>query len=166
MRQLTFSLLISLFLAGALTAQAQEDQKPKKNLAPLEIIVDGEKPKNEVEKMIIKAHERGEIIVGCRMPCGANVDGQAAGFMNGEAISLPKPAYPPIARAAHAQGSVLVQVLIDHDGKVIAAAAISGHPLLQSVSVQAARNSVFAPTKYEGKPVMVAGVLIYNFVAQ
>jgi NADH dehydrogenase FAD-containing subunit len=166
MRQLTFALLIALFLAAALTAQAQENQKPEKKLAPLEIIADGEKPKNEVEKMIVKAHERGDIIVGCRMPCDATVDGQQPGFMNGDAISLPKPAYPPIARAAYAQGSVLVQVLIDYDGKVIAAAAISGHPLLQSVSVQAARNSVFAPTKFEGKPAMVAGVLIYNFVAQ
>ena len=166
MRQLTFALLISLFLGAALTAQAQEDQKPKKNLAPLEIAADTEKPKNAVEKMIAKAQERGDIVVGCRTPCNLNAEGQEQGFLNGEAISLPKPEYPPIARAAHAQGTVLVQVLIDYDGKVIAAAVVSGHPLLQAVSVQAARNSVFEPTKLDGKPVMVAGILLYNFVSQ
>jgi len=166
MRQLTFTLLISLFLGAALTAQAQEDQKPKKNLAPLETIANDEKPKNAVEKMIAKAQERGDIVVGCRTPCNLNAEGEEQGFLNGEAISLPKPDYPPIARAAHAQGTVLVQVLIDYDGKVIAAAIVSGHPLLQAVSVQAARNSVFAPTTFEGKPAIVAGVLVYHFVAQ
>ena len=37
----------------------------------------------------------------------------SGGVLNGKAISLPKPAYPPIARAAHASGTVVVQVLID-----------------------------------------------------
>lgn len=153
-------------LGAALTAQAQEEQKSKKNLAPLEIIVNDEKPKNAVEKMIAKAQERGDMVVGCRMPCNLNAEGEEQSFMSGEAISLPRPAYPPIARAAHAQGTVLVQVLIDYDGKVIAAAVVSGHPLLQSVSLQAARDSVFGPTKLDGKPVMVAGILHYNFVTQ
>src|SRR5678816_4030072 len=35
----------------------------------------------------------------------------SGGVLNGKAISLPKPAYPPIARAAHASGTVVVQVL-------------------------------------------------------
>src|ERR1041384_3330571 len=34
----------------------------------------------------------------------------SGGVLNGKAISLPKPAYPPIARAAHAAGTVVVQV--------------------------------------------------------
>ena len=58
-----------------------------------------------------------------------------------------------------------MQVLINIEGEVIAASAVSGHPLLQATSVKAARGSLFAPTKLDGKPVMVVGVLKYNFVA-
>jgi len=90
----------------------------------------------------------------------------SGGVLNGKAISLPKPAYPPIARAAHAAGTVVVQVTIDENGSVIAAHAVSGHPLLQAAAVGAARQARFSPTKLSGQPVKVTGVIQYNFVAQ
>jgi protein TonB len=86
--------------------------------------------------------------------------------LNGKAIALPKPVYPPIARRAHASGTVVVQVTIDEMGNVFEAHAISGHPLLQSVSVAAALGARFTPTKLMGQPVKVRGVITYNFVAQ
>jgi periplasmic protein TonB len=90
----------------------------------------------------------------------------SGGVLNGKAISLPKPAYPPIARAAHAAGTVVVQVLIDENGSVVSAKALSGHPLLQAAAVGAARQARFSPTKLSGQPVKVTGVIQYNFVAQ
>lgn len=90
----------------------------------------------------------------------------SGGVLNGKAISLPKPQYPPIARAAHAAGTVVVQVLIDENGNVVSAKAVSGHPLLQAVAVAAARQARFSPTKLSGQPVKVTGVIQYNFVAQ
>ena len=90
----------------------------------------------------------------------------SGGVLNGKAISLPKPAYPPIARAAHAAGTVVVQVLIDENGNVVSARAVSGHPLLQAVAVGAAKQARFSPTKLSGQPVKVTGVIQYNFVAQ
>jgi protein TonB len=90
----------------------------------------------------------------------------SGGVLNGKAISLPKPQYPAIARQAHASGTVVVQVTIDENGGVISAHAISGHPLLQAVAVQAARGARFSPTKLSGQPVKVTGVITYNFVAQ
>ena len=90
----------------------------------------------------------------------------SGGVLNGRAISLPKPTYPPIARQAHASGTVVVQVTIDENGNVISAHAVSGHPLLQAVAVQAARGARFSPTKLSGQPVKVTGVITYNFVAQ
>ncbi len=90
----------------------------------------------------------------------------SGGVLNGKAISLPKPAYPPIARAAHASGTVVVQVLIDENGSVVSAHAVSGHPLLQGAAVGAARQARFSPTKLSGQPVKVTGVIQYNFVAQ
>ena len=90
----------------------------------------------------------------------------SGGVLNGKAISLPKPQYPAIARQAHASGTVVVQVTIDENGGVISAHAVSGHPLLQAVAVQAARGARFSPTKLSGQPVKVTGVITYNFVAQ
>lgn len=90
----------------------------------------------------------------------------SGGVLNGKALSLPKPPYPPIAKAAHAAGVVTVQVTIDESGKVISAKAVSGHPLLQQAAVQAAYGARFTPTQLSGQPVKVTGVITYNFVAQ
>jgi len=93
---------------------------------------------------------------------GAKIEG---GVLNGKAIALPPPEYPPIALAAHAFGTVTVQVLIDEQGNVVSAHAVSGHPLLQAAAVRAAREARFTPTRLEGEPVKVTGVIQYNFVA-
>lgn len=92
---------------------------------------------------------------------------QSGGFLhvlNGRAVKLVKPSYPVIARNGHASGTVSVKVMIDEEGKVIAANAISGHPLLWAVCVEAAKNSLFSPTLLADKPVKVTGVIQYNFV--
>jgi TonB family protein len=53
------------------------------------------------------------------------------------------PAYPAIAKAAHAFGEVKIEVTVDETGRVIAAHAVSGHPLLQAAAVSAARQASF-----------------------
>ena len=87
----------------------------------------------------------------------------SGGVLNGKALSLPKPEYPVDARNAHASGAVVVQVTVDEQGNVIAAHAVSGHPLLQQVSVNAALLAKFSPTSLMGEPVKVTGVITYNF---
>lgn len=87
----------------------------------------------------------------------------SGGVLNGKATFLPKPEYPAAARAVGAGGSVNVQVLIDETGRVISAAAVSGHPLLKGSAVEAARRARFAPTKLSGEPVKVRGIIIYTF---
>src|ERR1041384_7202612 len=62
----------------------------------------------------------------------------SGGVLNGKAVHLVTPPYPAIARSAHASGSVQVQVLIDENGNVVSAHAVSGHPLLQAAAVAAA----------------------------
>jgi TonB family protein len=101
-----------------------------------------------------------------KTPAGPAVPRQiSGGVLNGKATSLPKPSYPPAARAVGASGAVSVQVLIDENGDVISAAAVSGHPLLRAAAVEAARGAKFAPTQLNGSPVKVSGVITYNFVA-
>ena len=83
--------------------------------------------------------------------------------LNGEAISLPKPAYPQPAVVLNLQGSVKVQVTIDEKGNVISAKAADGHPFFRLVAEQAARNARFKPTLLNDEPVKVTGVIVYNF---
>ena len=84
--------------------------------------------------------------------------------LNGKALSIPKPIYPAQARAAHAYGVVAVWVSVDETGKVISATAVTGHPLLRSVAVAAARLARFAPVLLNGQPVKVTGLITYNFL--
>jgi len=88
----------------------------------------------------------------------------SGGVLNGKATSLPKPAYPPAAKAVHAGGAVSVQVVISESGSVISASAVSGHPLLRAAAEQAARGARFSPTLLSGQAVKVSGVITYNFV--
>jgi TonB family protein len=88
------------------------------------------------------------------------------GVLNGRAVSLPKPPYPPIAKAARLSGNVVVQILVDERGCVQTARVLSGHPLLHEVSVQAARRACFYPTLLSGHPVEVKGVITYNFLLE
>ncbi|MBV9923469.1 MAG: TonB family protein [Acidobacteria bacterium] len=90
----------------------------------------------------------------------------SGGVLNGKAISKPQPAYPPIAKAARAAGTVTVSIVVDEQGRVISASAVSGHPLLQQAAVAAARQARFSPTLLSGQPVKVSGVITYNFVLQ
>lgn len=53
-------------------------------------------------------------------------------------VSAPRPAYPPIAVAKRISGTVLVDVDISLDGKVIGARAITGHNLLRKDAREAA----------------------------
>ena len=80
------------------------------------------------------------------------------GVVNGKAVDLVRPSYPTAARAVRASGMVNVEVLIDEDGNVVSASAISGHPLLRASAEQAARASKFTPTLLSGVPVKVSGV--------
>jgi protein TonB len=90
----------------------------------------------------------------------------SGGVLNGKAISRPTPPYPPIARAARASGTVVVQVTVDESGKVVSAHALSGNPLLQQAAVQTAYSWRFSPTLLSGQPVKVTGQITFNFNLQ
>ncbi len=90
----------------------------------------------------------------------------SGGVLNGKAIDLQQPPYPPAARAVRASGSVIVQITVDEKGEVISARAVSGHALLRPAAERTARQTRFTPTKLAGQPVRVTGVLTFNFSAQ
>jgi TonB family protein len=153
--------LLVLSTAAQIFAQNQT-QSPKPSTPTAG---ETERPKTEIDRLLEEAKARGEIVLN---PCLQNCDDKEAvqGVENGRALEMPKPEFPDIARMAHASGTVQVRIIIDVDGTVIAAAAISGHPLLQAASVDAARRTRFSVTKFNGESVKATGVLTYNFVSQ
>ena len=120
--------------------------------------------KGEVDSALAELIKRGEIVVKAEGEKSDNAqDNKSGGVVNGRALELVTPAYPVIARSAHASGEVIVRVLIDKEGKVIAAQIVDGHPLLRATSIEAAKASRFNPTLVDGKPVNVMGQIVYNF---
>ncbi len=63
------------------------------------------------------------------------------------------PAYPADAKAQRIQGTVVVALTIDVEGKVTEAKAISGPPELHACAVDYAKSWIFKPVKVKGKPV-------------
>ena len=90
----------------------------------------------------------------------------SAGVINIKAIDLPEPDYPSDAKAAGAVGAVILKVEVDENGSVLSAQTVSGHSLLRTAAEKAARNSKFEPLKFNGKPVKISGILVFNFAAQ
>ena len=83
----------------------------------------------------------------------------AGGMLNGKAIYMPLPEN----QAGLPNGVVMVQILIDEQGSVIDAKAVSGPPALHAAAVNSARLARFMPTLLSGEPVKVSGTLAYNF---
>jgi protein TonB len=88
------------------------------------------------------------------------------GVLQGRAIKKVKPVYPAIGKNIRASGPVPVLVIISEAGQVLEATALSGHPLLRSAAVEAARQWLFTPTTLSQVPVKVQGVLTFNFVLE
>ena len=82
------------------------------------------------------------------------------GMLNSKAIYLPVPEVP----TNEATGVVLVAIIVDEQGSVVEARAVSGPSVLHAAAVNAARLARFTPTLLMGEPVKVSGTLSYNFI--
>jgi TonB family protein len=80
-----------------------------------------------------------------------------------KARSLPVPDYPPLARAARVQGTVLVEALIAQTGAVLCARAVSGHPLFKPAAVKSALKWQFDPFETSNANERVRGILAITF---
>ena len=106
------------------------------------------------------------------------------GVVNGKATSLPFPEYNEEARRLNLSGTVIVDVTIDENGVVIAAKAAedvrtvaqpgldaekalvpAAHPVLREAAEKAALLAKFPLTMLSGKPIRVAGTILYKITA-
>jgi TonB family protein len=86
-----------------------------------------------------------------RTPFGDKVLDQVATAPTIPPISTVDPVYPPLARQARVQGTVLMEALITTEGKVDNVSVITGHPLLIQAAIEAVKQWVYpaqtAPTR-------------------
>jgi protein TonB len=73
------------------------------------------------------------------------------------------PAYPPLAKSAHVQGTVHMQAVIGRDGAVQNIQVLSGPPLLRPAATDAVKRWVYRPTLLNGQAVEVVTLVDVAF---
>jgi protein TonB len=85
------------------------------------------------------------------------------GVSQGLLIRKVQPAYPPLARSARIQGTVVLQALIGKDGSIQNLRVVSGHPMLTNSALEAVRQWKYKPYYLNGEPVEVETTINVNF---
>ena len=78
-------------------------------------------------------------------------------------ISTPQPTYPAVARAAHIEGLVVIDAMIDEEGNVVQAKVVEGPPLLIAAALEAVATWRYQPTYLNGQPVALRTHIEVNF---
>lgn len=73
------------------------------------------------------------------------------------------PTYPPLARQARIQGTVVLKVIISKSGDVRHLLLVSGHPLLAPAAIEALKQWKYRPYEQDGQPVEIETTVQINF---
>ena len=84
-------------------------------------------------------------------------------MLEGNLIRRVQPVYPPLARTAHVQGSVVVYALISKAGTMVNVHAISGHPMLVPATIDAVSQWRYRPYILNSEPIEVETQITVNF---
>jgi protein TonB len=85
------------------------------------------------------------------------------GVSQGLLIKKVQPNYPPLARQARIQGTVLLQAEISKDGTIENLRLINGHPMLAPAAIEAVKQWRYRPYMLNGEPVAVETQVQVNF---
>src|SRR5271166_5139067 len=85
------------------------------------------------------------------------------GVSQGLLIHKVQPTYPPLARQARIQGTVVLQALIGKDGAIQNLHVVSGHPMLTASALEAVKQWKYKPYYLNGEPVEVSTTINVNF---
>ena len=81
-------------------------------------------------------------------------------------LAATPPVYPPIAQSARVSGVVILEALIDVNGRVADVRVLRSIPLLDAAAVDAVRTWRYTPTLLNGVPVSVLLTVTVNFTLQ
>jgi protein TonB len=85
-------------------------------------------------------------------------------MMEGNLIYKVQPVYPPLARSARVQGSVVLRAVISRAGTIENLQVLSGHPLLVKAAREAVEQWRYRPYILNGEPVEVETQVTVNFL--
>jgi protein TonB len=74
-----------------------------------------------------------------------------------------EPTYPPLARQAHIQGTVVLTAIIDKNGSIENLQLVSGHPILAPAAIEAVKQWRYKPFLLSGQPFEVETTVTVNF---
>lgn len=81
----------------------------------------------------------------------------------GDLVRKVLPTYPPLARSARIQGTVLLQATISKVGTIENLQLVSGHPMLAPAAIEAVRQWRYRPYILNNEPVEVETQITVNF---
>jgi protein TonB len=87
----------------------------------------------------------------------------SSGVVSGLLVRKVNPVYPPLARQARIQGTVVLQAQISKDGNIENLQLISGHPMLAPAAIEAVKQWKYRPYLLNGEPVEVETQVQVNF---
>jgi periplasmic protein TonB len=87
----------------------------------------------------------------------------SSGVQSGLLVRKVNPAYPPLARQARIQGTVILQALISKEGSITNLQLVSGHPMLAPAAIEAVKQWKYRPYLLNGEPVEVETTIQVNF---
>jgi protein TonB len=87
----------------------------------------------------------------------------STGVSQGLLIAAIRPVYPAIARAAHVEGTVVVEAVISRGGTIESLHVLSGPVMLQSAAIDAIRAARYRPYRLNGEAVDVQTTITVNF---
>ena len=76
------------------------------------------------------------------------------------------PVYPMVARQAHIEGVVILEAVLDDQGRVESVRVLRSFPMLDQAAVDAVRQWRFTPALLNGQPVPVVMTVTVNFTLQ
>src|SRR5271157_3109785 len=85
------------------------------------------------------------------------------GVSAGLLVKRIQPNYPPLARQARIQGTVVLHAVISKDGSIEGLTLISGHPMLAPAAIDAVKQWKYKPYLLNGEPVEVDTEVLVNF---
>jgi periplasmic protein TonB len=85
------------------------------------------------------------------------------GVSQGLLVRRVNPTYPPLARQARIQGTVVLRAVISKDGSIENLQLVSGHPMLAPAAIEAVKQWKYKPYLLNGEPVEVDTEVQVNF---
>jgi periplasmic protein TonB len=85
------------------------------------------------------------------------------GVSSGLLVRRVQPNYPPLARQARIQGTVVLHAVISKDGSIENLQLVSGHPMLAPAALEAVKQWKYKPYLLNGEPVEVDTEVMVNF---